>query len=147
MRPILVHAAFIAGTLALGLLIGATMRPGEWYDTLQRPWFTPPPWAFGPIWTVLYILIGWAGARVFLARGPFALWVAQMVVNFAWPPVFFGLQLPLAGLAVIAGLWVLILAFIRAAWPTDRPSALMFVPYAIWVTLATSVNAGVVWLN
>jgi translocator protein len=147
MRALLIHAAFIAGTMAIGTFAGLSARPGEWYAALEKPWFTPPPWAFGPIWTVLYVLIGWAGARAFLRRGPFAIWVAQMAVNLSWSPVFFGLHLTTAGLAIIGGLLVLILAFIAANWARDRLASALFVPYAVWISLATAVNAGVVLLN
>jgi translocator protein len=146
-RSVAVHLAVIAGVLAVGIALGTTVRPGDWYDTLQKPWFTPPPWAFGPIWTVLYVLIGWAGARKLLYGGARGLWVGQMALNWLWTPVFFGLHWTGAGLVVILAMLALILAFIAAEWSRDRVSALMFVPYAVWVTLASAVNAGVVWLN
>lgn len=145
-----VPAGEMAAALAVlvaGTLVGASQSPGDWYAGLQKPWFTPAPWVFGPVWAVLYLLIGWAGARVFrrrVARGP---WVLQMALNLAWSPVFFGLHWTAAGLAVILALWATVLVFVLAAWRPDRVSALLFLPYLAWVTLAASVNAGVVWLN
>lgn len=146
-RAVVLQAAFIVGTLAAGSLIGSSFTPGAWYQGLAKPWFTPAPWVFGPVWTVLYILVGWAGARSLLYGGPIGLWALQMAVNLTWSPVFFGLQAPAAGLAVIVLLWASVLAFLLRAWPRERLSALLFVPYLVWVSLATAVNAGVAWLN
>jgi tryptophan-rich sensory protein len=154
-RRILVHAAMVAAVVGAGALIGSTFTPGAWYAALEKPWFTPPPAAFGPIWTVLYALIGWTGARLILSARPsgrlsgpgLGLWLLQMALNFSWSPTFFGMQWAAGGLAVIAALWLVILAFIVTMWHRDRVAALLFLPYITWVTLATAVNAGVVWLN
>ena len=70
-----------------------------------------------------------------------------MALNWLWTPVFFGLHMTAAGLGIILAMLALILWFIFAEWRRDRMSALMFVPYAVWVTLASAVNAAVVWLN
>lgn len=147
MKPVLVHLAVILAVLAVGSGLGALFSPGAWYDALAKPWFTPPPWAFGPVWTVLYVLIGWAGARKLLYGGARGLWAGQMALNWSWSAVFFGLQWPIGGLAIILGMLGLILAFIAAEWRADRLSAVLFLPYAVWVTIAAAVNAGVVWLN
>ncbi|MFN3970411.1 MAG: TspO/MBR family protein [Gemmobacter sp.] len=147
MRPYLIHAAAILGVFAMGSLIGATFLPGPWYAALDKPWFTPPGWVFGPIWSVLYVLIGWAGARKILHGGARGLWLGQMALNWLWSPTFFGMQWPLGGLVVILAMLVLILAFIVWEWSRDRLSAVLFLPYAVWVTLASAVNAGVVLLN
>ena len=133
--------------VAIGGLIGATFVPGAWYQSLVQPAFTPPPSVFAPVWTALYVLIGWAGARKFLHGGASGLWGAQMVANVCWTPVFFGLHKPFAALVVIAVLWCLIAAFIAAEWRRDRLSAWLFAPYLAWVSLAAAINAGVVWLN
>ncbi len=147
-RPGLGPALIVmAAVLAAGLAVGAGFVPGAWYAGLAKPWFTPAPWVFGPVWAVLYLLIGWAGARALRRPGLRGLWLVQMAVNLIWSPVFFGLQWPAGGLAVIAVLWLAVLAFIVRAWTRDRPAAIAFLPYLAWVTLAGAVNAGVVWLN
>jgi tryptophan-rich sensory protein len=149
MRTALTHAAAIGIVMAGGLLIGTSFLPGAWYASLAKPVFTPPDWAFGPIWTVLYVLIGWAGARVWLSgdRVGRGLWAGQMGLNWLWSPSFFGLQNPALGLAVILAMLAVILAFIAWNRGRDRLAAALFLPYAAWVTLASAVNAGVVWLN
>jgi translocator protein len=146
-RAVGVHLAMIALVLGVGIALGTSVRPGDWYSGLNKAWFTPPPAAFGPVWTVLYVLIGWVGARKVLYGGARALWVGQMALNWLWTPVFFGLHLTAAGLGIILSMLAVILWFIVTEWRRDRVSALMFLPYAVWVTLASAVNAAVVWLN
>ncbi|MDZ7602274.1 MAG: TspO/MBR family protein [Hoeflea sp.] len=141
---------FVVLTVAGGSLIGVFSMPGAWYQELAKPWFNPPNWIFGPVWTVLYILIGIAGARVWIRDrgGPLPkVWFAQIALNFLWPLVFFTAQRPDLALVVLAGMLVSILAFIALAWRRDRPSALMFLPYALWVSFAGLLNAALWWLN
>ncbi|QCO55790.1 tryptophan-rich sensory protein [Pseudorhodobacter turbinis] len=147
MRNFLTYAVFILGVVAIGTSIGLITLPGMWYTGLEKPWFTPPNWVFGPVWTTLYVLIGWVGARKWLYGGAGGLWWAQMAANFLWSPVFFALQMPLAGLAVIIVMWLLIAAFIVKEQHSDRLSAALFLPYLAWVSLATALNVGIVVLN
>src|SRR5690606_10378327 len=88
-------AGFIAGVVGVGALIGITTAPGEWYDSLDKPPFNPPSWLFSPVWFTLYVLIAIAGWRIFLRdrQGTaMKLWVAQMLINWLWSPVFFSLH-------------------------------------------------------
>lgn len=147
MARALTYAVFIIGVVAIGSGIGFITLPGEWYAGLAKPWFTPPNWVFGPMWTTLYVLIGWAGARKWLYGGAVRLWWGQMALNFLWSPVFFGAEQPLAALAVIVAMWSLIALFIRREWGSDRLSAVLFLPYLAWVSLATALNAAIVALN
>lgn len=146
-RTGLTYVVFVAAVVVIGAAIGVNTAPGDWYATLQKPWFSPPNWLFGPVWTVLYILIGCAGARKWLYGGAAGLWWGQMALNFLWSPVFFGLQQPLAALLVIVAMWALIAVFIRREWASDRLSAVLFLPYLAWVSLATALNAAIVVLN
>jgi len=147
MKDRIIQITAAVAIVATGSLIGASFVPGEWYQTLAKPSFTPAPWVFGPVWAVLYAIIGWVGARKWLYGGARGLWLAQMGVNFLWSPVFFGMQWPLGGMVVIAALWLLIVAFIAREWRNDRVSAWLFLPYLAWVSLASAVNLGVVLLN
>lgn len=146
-----IHILFILGVVAAGLLAGFLNMPGEWYASLSKPPFNPPNWLFGPVWTVLYVFIGWAGARSFLRRQEnpkaFGLWVVQFVLNIAWMPVFFGLQMMVPGLIIIVALLLAILAFIGNTRQHDRLSAALFVPYVLWVGFATLLNVALIYLN
>lgn len=146
-RNLWVYAAFIIGVVVIGGGIGVSTLPGAWYVGLQKPGFTPPNWLFGPMWTTLYVLIGWVGARKWLYGGAARLWWAQMALNFLWSPVFFGAQQPFAALLVIVAMWAVIAGFILREWRNDRLSAVLFLPYLAWVSLATALNAAIVILN
>lgn len=140
---------FILVALGGGILVGASFPAGEWYAGLAKPWFNPPNWLFGPAWTVLYLLIGTAGWRVW-DRGlkrPLSLWFVQMAANFSWSPVFFGAQMIGTGLVVLSVMLLAIVLFIAATWYRDRTAALLFIPYAAWTTFAGLLNAGIWWLN
>jgi benzodiazapine receptor len=135
-----------------GLAIGALTGPGEWFLQLRKPSFNPPNWLFGPVWTFLYILIAVAGWRVWtrrdeLGRLPVNLWVIQLVANFLWSPIFFAAHRIDLALGVIVVLLLGILAFIASTARRDGPSALLFVPYAAWVSFATALNAAFLALN
>ena len=140
---------FVVGTVAAGGIVGATNTPGEWYAALEKPAFNPPSWVFGPVWTLLYAMVGWAGARCYALFGagstPFRLWVVQLVLNLAWTPIFFTLHaLPLAALEIAALLGV-ILVFMGSVRGRDAPSFWLFAPYAAWVSFAT-VLTWTIWL-
>lgn len=141
---------FLLITVGGGLLIGFVTRPDEWYLTLSKPWFTPPNSIFGPVWTLLYVMIGIAGWRTFIVdplSAPTSVWIIALVLNFAWSPVFFRLHSPTAALFVIVALLAAIIAFIALSWPRSVLSALLFAPYAAWVVFATILNAAIWRLN
>jgi translocator protein len=143
-------ALFVAPVLAIGLGIGSLTAPDGWYAALAKPSFNPPNWIFPPVWTVLYVLIGAAGWRVWRLRGggPLrALWSAQLVLNFAWTPSFFVLHRIGLAFGVIALLLLAILAFVAFAWKRDRVAALLFLPYAAWVAFAAALTAAIWQLN
>jgi benzodiazapine receptor len=143
---ILFLAFVVGGCLAIGYLTA----PGEWYARLVKPAFTPPGWIFGPVWTVLYVMIAVAGWRVWRrdrGGGPMRFWWTQLVLNFLWPPVFFSAHQIGLALAVILLLLAAILAFIAASWRQDRMAAWLFAPYAAWVAFASVLNASILVLN
>jgi translocator protein len=141
---------FLVLTVGGGLLIGFVTRPDEWYITLSKPWFTPPNSVFGPVWTLLYVMIAIAGWRMFM-RDPLGaaitVWTIALALNFAWSPIFFRLHRPATALFVILALLAMIIAFIALSWPRDALSALLFAPYAAWVFFATILNAAIWRLN
>lgn len=143
-------APFVFLVVGGGLLIAFFTVPGAWYEALAKPFFNPPNWLFGPVWTVLYVLIAIAGWRIWQRErsgGAIKLWWLQLALNFLWSPVFFGLERIGPALVVILALLATILAFIAAVWKLDRPSAWLFVPYAAWVAFASLLNAAIWRLN
>jgi len=142
---------FVVLVVGIGWVIGATNLPGGWYAALSKPSFNPPNWIFAPTWTVLYVLIAVAGWRTYLQGEttalPMQLWLAQMVLNFLWSPFFFGLHCITIALAIIFGLLAVVCGFIWVQWRENRPAALLFVPYAVWVAFASLLNYAIYRLN
>lgn len=141
---------FILVILGVGTMIGFVTMPGEWYAALNKPWFMPPNWLFGPVWSVLYVMIAIAGWRCWLRDRcglVMKLWVIQMLLNFAWSPLFFGIRQPALALVVVVALVFAVFAFIAATWKRDPISAVLFMPYAAWTSFATLLNASIVVLN
>ncbi|PYB71925.1 TspO/MBR family protein [Rhizobium wuzhouense] len=129
---------------------GAIFKPGEWYETLRKPGWTPPKWAFPVVWSILYVMIGYAGWLVWTTAGwslPMGLWALQIVVNALWSFFFFGLRRMDLALVDVAILWLSVALFIVAAWSVVPLAALLFVPYLAWVTAAASLNHSVRRLN
>lgn len=143
-------AVFVALVVLSGTAVGLLSAPGEWYAALTKPAFNPPNWVFAPAWTTLYVLIGIAGARTWsMARDTWRmkLWWLQLALNLIWSPIFFLLHSAALALGVVAVMLVVIIAFIAASWRSDRTAALLFMPYAAWVSFATLLNAAIVVLN
>jgi benzodiazapine receptor len=147
------HASLLVFLLLVmggGIAIGTLTAPGDWYANLAKPPFNPPNWIFGPVWSVLYLIIAWVGWRLWQRgeRGTLMkLWFAQMGLNFLWSPAFFALQMPALALVIILCLVLTLVLFIQTAWRPDRTSALLFVPYLAWVGFASVLNAAIVYLN
>jgi tryptophan-rich sensory protein len=133
----------------LGALITSSAIPA-WYAGLQKPGINPPNWIFGPVWTALYILMGLAFYRVwqrgFTTRA-LASFLLQLVLNFMWSVVFFGLHQPGWALAEIALLWAVILWTVLEFYRLDRPASWMLAPYLAWVSFASILNYYVMQLN
>jgi benzodiazapine receptor len=149
-RAWLLLGAFLAVVVGVGALIGIQTAPGEWYASLDKPPFNPPSWVFSPVWFVLYVMIAIAGWRTALANPrslAMGIWVVQMIINWLWSPVFFSLQALWPAAVIIVAMLVAILSFIAVTWRSDRVSALLFVPYAAWVSFATLLNVSIAILN
>jgi len=139
--------AFTIAVVAIGVMIGLLNLPGEWYAGLNKPWFNPPNWLFGPVWTILYALIGFAGWRTWPDPSLRTVWLIQMLLNFAWSPLFFGVHHVGAALAVILALLAAILAFVWKARRVDPLASGLFLPYAAWVAFASLLNGALWHLN
>lgn len=148
-------ALFVIPVVLAGWVIGWLNIPGPWYESLAKPAFNPPNWLFGPVWTVLYVIIGLVGWRVYEraadsgsgAPSLRALWGLQLLLNYAWSPAFFGLENPGLALVVIALLLATIIVFILRALPQDKLSAGLFIPYLAWVSFAALLNFEIWRLN
>ena len=138
--------------LILGLGIGAVtpMHP-EWYKTLNKPSWNPPGWVFGPVWTVLYLLMGLAARRVVLRAGlltwPMLAFAVQLALNVAWSPVFFGQKNPKRALGILGSLVAAAALTTVLFWRVDRTAGLMLLPYMAWLALALSLNREIVVRN
>lgn len=143
-------ALFLALSVFGGIAIGMSNPPDAWYAALNKPVFNPPNWLFGPVWTVLYVVIGVVGWRTW-RQGPnsraMKLWWAQMALNFAWSPLFFSAHRMDLALLVILSMLVTINAFIVVQWRSDPMNARLFIPYSAWVSFATVLNAALLTLN
>ncbi len=149
-RDILRLLIFLAITFAVASF-GALFMPGAWYAALEKPAWTPPSWLFGPVWTVLYVMIAVAGWLVWQRESrvgtPLVLWGAQLALNGVWSWLFFGLERPgLAALDIIV-LLVLIATTALVFMRISRVAALLLVPYLAWVGFASALNIAIWQLN
>ena len=146
----MVAAASFIVIVILAAASGAIFKPGPWYETLRKPSWTPPKWAFPTVWTVLYVMIACAGWLVWDAGGwslALFFWALQIVLNAAWSALFFGQRRMDLALGDIALLWLAIACFIAVAWPMSQLAAILFLPYLAWVTAAGLLNFSVLRLN
>lgn len=136
-----------------GAFFGSVAR-SDWYASLAKPEFMPPDWLFGPVWTLLY---GMMAISLFLVwrqgldrpriKTAFVVFLAQLIVNAIWSPVFFGLKMPGLALIVIIILWLLIILTVALFAKLSRLGAWLLVPYLVWVTFATALNGSILHLN
>ena len=134
----------------LGSFFTTAESLNNWYANLNKPWFNPPDWIFGPVWTTLYILMGIAAFLVWrkgldnkLVRLALILFVIQLILNAFWSALFFGLRCPLCGLIDIALLLVAIVLTIIYFFKISLWPALLLIPYLGWVSFAAVLNAAI----
>ena len=147
----------IAGALivlACGILSALAAGPTVAYYELVKPRFAPPRFLFPIVWTILYLLMGYASYRIWTSdapgtdkRGALLLYGAQLLANFIWPLLFFGGEMFLAALIWLVFLWILIFLSIRAFSKIDERAGDLLIPYILWVTFAAYLNLGIYLLN
>jgi len=126
--------------------IGSRYMPGAWYASLAKPSWNPPNSIFGPVWTVLYVLMAvaawlvWRKAGFSGAGAALTLFVVQLALNALWSYLFFGLHRPDMAFFDIVALWVAILAVVVLFWSVDHVAGGLMVPYMVWVTFASYLN-------
>jgi benzodiazapine receptor len=125
-----------------------------WYESLKKPFFNPPNWLFGPVWTGLYTLMGISLFLVWRRREgnpqvkmALTFFFVQLILNTLWSLAFFGLRSPLLGLADIVLLWIAIFLTIQKFSRISRRAALLLVPYILWVSFAVLLNVSLWSLN
>ena len=144
-RQLLALAGWLLVCFAAATM-GGLFMPGEWYASLKKPSWNPPGWVFGPVWTALYTMMavaawlvwrhgGWAAQR-----RPLGLFLAQLALNAAWTPLFFGLHWPGVAFFEIVLLWLAIAATIAAFRPVSRAAMGLLMPYLAWVSFAAALN-------
>lgn len=154
-RQIAVLLGFLALSLAFSAMGGAFTASSiaSWYPMLVKPSFNPPNWIFGPVWSLLYVMMAVAAWRVWRQVGwraggqSLALYLVQLIVNLAWSVLFFGLQRPDLALIDCLLLLVLILFTALSFWRHDNWAAVLMLPYAAWVAFAALLNSAIVVLN
>lgn len=142
--------------VALAASLGSwATRPSvpTWYAQLEKPVFTPPGAIFGPVWTVLYVLMAIAAWLVLRRAGQvivapaLLLFGVQLALNASWSLVFFGAHSPGGALVVIAALWLAILATLVAFWRVSAGAGVLLLPYLAWVSFASVLNYSIWRLN
>ena len=125
----------------------------NWYHSLIRPKFSPPDWVFAPAWSILYMMI-FISLIFFVKDGdfdkkivPFAIFSLQLMLNVIWTPIFFGAKRILLALFVRVALWFSIIAVIYTFYQYSKFSAILLIPYFLWVSYATYLNYKIWWLN
>jgi len=126
---------------------------GTWYRDLNKPSWTPPAWVFGPAWTLLYTLMAIA-AWLVLRRGgqvsvsvPMLLFGVQLALNLGWSLIFFGARQPGWAMLDIVLLWLSIGATLLSFWRVSTTAGILFIPYLLWVTYASTLNYGIWKMN
>lgn len=157
MQKVLRIVLVVSTCLAIGYLSGMETRDSitNWYPTLIKPIFNPPNWIFGPVWTLLYIMMGVAGGMIwnYLETNPdtvkkaFTFFIIQLGLNALWSYLFFGLHNPLLALIEIILLWLMIFETYTQFKKIDSIAGLLLIPYLAWVSFATVLNGSIWWLN
>jgi tryptophan-rich sensory protein len=139
--------------IAAAIGSAASIQAGPFYTQLVRPQWAPPPDVFGPVWTILYALMGIAAWLIWriggfrTARTALTLFLVQLAVNALWSWLFFGWHLGAVAFADIVLLWAAIVATMIAFWRIRPLAGALLIPYLLWVSFAALLNYSVWQLN
>lgn len=149
--------AVVVTCLAIGYFSGIVTRSSieTWYPTLIKPSFNPPNWVFAPAWSLLYLLMGVAAGLVWdriehekeAVKKALIFFAIQLALNALWSYLFFGLMNPLLALIEIVVLWLMIYETLLKFIKINKVAGYLLVPYLLWVSFATILNASIWWLN
>jgi tryptophan-rich sensory protein len=133
---------------------GAVFKPGEWYETLAKPWWNPPKWAFPVAWTMIFALVALSGWTAWLAAGgvlaaplAFAVYLLQLALNAGWSAVFFGLKRPDLALVEVGFMFLAILINVILFFQISATAGWLMVPYLLWTAFAARLNHKIMVLN
>lgn len=149
----LAGAFWVVACAAVSGIVFSYDGTSGWYGGLAKPEWTPPPWVFGPAWTVLYVLMALSAWVVWLRRDRVVVWPAlvvfavQLELNALWPLFFFGLRRPDLGLMDVVLLLAVIMANVVVFWRVSRLAGMLLVPYLAWTGFATVLNFAIWRLN
>jgi benzodiazapine receptor len=134
--------------------IFTTPAINSWYVFLKKPAFQPPSWLFGPVWIILYTLMGVVFYQIWqlgwgkeIIKKTMLIFIFNLVINSLWSVLFFGLKSPLLALVDIILLWLVILTLIVQFWSLKKEASYLFIPYFTWVSFATLLNFSIWQLN
>lgn len=146
-----IGVCFLAAAVGSAFTIGAI---DTWYITLNKPFFSPPNWVFGPVWTLLYLMMGvslyifWdIKTNIKERRLGLSMFSVQLVLNALWSILFFGLKSPIAAFVVIILLWFTICLTIKKFLKASKLAGWLLIPYFAWVSFATILNLSIIILN
>ncbi len=135
----------------VGFLTADPIR--NWYLKLNKPWFNPPNWVFAPVWTLLYLLMGFSCFLIFTSpanehkRKAMIIFFIQLLLNFTWSLIFFNLQNPSWALGHMIILWSFINWTIVVFSKVNKTASYLLIPYVAWVSFAAILNLYIVLLN
>ena len=143
--------------LAVGYISSIVTRENipTWYALINKPFFTPPNWVFAPVWTLLYIMMGFAAGSVWNkidtdeanVKKAFLFFLIQLALNALWSFLFFGLQNPFLASIEIILLWLMIFETYKQFKNVDKLAANLLLPYLVWVSYAMLLTISVWYLN
>lgn len=151
--PLVVSIAvcFLAAGVGSAFTAGAI---DTWYAALNKPFFNPPNWIFGPVWTLLYLLMGISLYLVWIAKGDkkakrqaITFFIIQLGLNTLWSILFFGLKSPSAAFIGIVFLWLTIFLTIKNFLRISKVAGWLLIPYIAWVSFASVLNLSIIILN
>ena len=150
-KKLVISLAIPLGVGALATLLSGGMNT---YRTLNQPPLSPPGWVFPIVWTILYLLMGYASYRISTSDVPagerkkaLTFYGIQLFLNFLWPIVFFRFRWYFAAFILLLALWVFIYLTMYRFEKIDETAETLLIPYLLWVTFAGYLNLGVALLN
>lgn len=151
---LIISLVLVSAVSYLGSLATINSIP-TWYATLSKPSFQPPNWIFGPVWTILYLMIAvslflvWKNnkAKPTLKKKAYTIFSVQLFLNMLWSMIFFGAHEILSALVIVVLLWLAIIMNILAFYKISKSAGWLLVPYLLWVSFASILNFAVWMLN